>query len=69
MRLSFFFLCFLLSLYATAQKEDLFSNIEQNKVKYADVAQKIWEYAEVGYQEEKSSEDLISLLEELMEFP
>ena len=57
MRLSIFCLCFLLSLFATAQKEDLFNNIEQNKVKYADVAQKIWEYAEVGYQEEKSSED------------
>ena len=64
MKLSVFFLCFLLSLFAAAQKEELFINIEQNKVKYAEVAQKIWEYAEVGYQEEKSSEDLISLLEE-----
>lgn len=64
MKLSVFFLCFLLSLFATAQKEELFNNIEQNKVKYAEVAQNIWEYAEVGYQEEKSSEDLISLLRE-----
>ena len=64
MKLSVFFLCFLLSLFAAAQKEELFNNIEQNKVKYAEVAQNIWEYAEVGYQEEKSSEDLISLLRE-----
>ena len=53
MRLFVFFLCFLLSLFATAQKEELFNNIEQDKVKYAEVAQNIWEYAEVGYQEEK----------------
>ena len=56
---------FFVVLFATAQKEELFNNIEQNKIKYAfEVAQNIWEYAEVGYQEEKSSEDLISLLRE-----
>ena len=54
MKLSVFFLCFLLSLFAAAQKEELFINIEQNKVKYAEVAQNIWEYARLDIKKKKA---------------
>ena len=46
------------------QKKQVINHIESNKLKYEKIADNIWEYAEVGYQEEKSSEDLISLLDD-----
>ncbi len=36
-------------------KEQLLMAIEKNKEVYADIAKKIWEYAELGYEENKSS--------------
>ena len=36
-------------------KEQLLIAIEKNKEVYADIAKKIWEYAELGYEENKSS--------------
>lgn len=36
-------------------KELLQGLVEKNKDAYADIAEKIWEYAELGYEENKSS--------------
>jgi len=40
---------------ATAGKATVAKFIDANATTYATVAQSIWDYAEVGYQEEKSS--------------
>ena len=45
-------------------KNILIKNIEKNLSTYNKVALKIWEYAEVGFKEEKSSKELITLLKE-----
>jgi aminobenzoyl-glutamate utilization protein B len=43
------------SLYAQRTKEEVIKSIDDKYAAYSAVAQKIWEYAEVGFQEEKSS--------------
>ena len=66
----FYLIVFVLFLVATktqANKKDkniLIKNIEKNLSIYNKVALKIWEYAEVGFKEEKSSKELITLLKE-----
>ena len=45
-------------------KSILIKNIEKNLSIYNKVALKIWEYAEGGFKEEKSSKELITLLKE-----
>ncbi|HKB92374.1 MAG TPA: amidohydrolase [Opitutaceae bacterium] len=40
---------------AQATKEDVLTRMDETKATYADIAAKIWSYAEVGYQETKSS--------------
>ncbi len=63
-------LAFTSSIGATANaqpqsgKEVVVSNIDSRSDAYAKVARQIWEFAEVGYQETKSSALLSSLLEE-----
>ena len=56
--------CFLFPFFLSAQKKDIMENVDLNKKKYVESAQKIWNFAEVGYQEKKSSAELISLLKE-----
>lgn len=60
-------LTILLSLLVTSLsaqgKKSVIKHIEKNQETYKDVAHKIWEYAEVGYQEEKSSALLKAQLE------
>ena len=41
--------------FAQKTKQDVIKSIDAQANTYADVAHKIWEYAEVGYQETKSS--------------
>lgn len=36
-------------------KETILQSIEEHRAEYSDLAQQIWKYAELGYQEEKSS--------------
>ncbi len=55
------FLLFQVGLFAQNQ---VVSNLESQKDKYGQIAHTIWEYAEMGYQEEKSSALLASTLEE-----
>ncbi|MDF9795418.1 aminobenzoyl-glutamate utilization protein B [Catalinimonas alkaloidigena] len=56
----FFILCSLLALsfmgmaQKNTDKQMMLDYIDEHKSTYGDMAQKIWEYAEVGYQEEKS---------------
>ena len=56
----------LCSFTITAQKSkaEIIKDIDKGYDKYASVAQQIWEYAEMGYQEYKSSATLIDLLSE-----
>lgn len=58
--LKIFFLLF--PFFLSAQKKSLSENIDINQNKYIESAQKIWNFAEVGYQEEKSSLELMTLL-------
>ena len=55
---------FLLSAVTVATAQDVTQSIEEQRTIYSDIAKKIWEYAEVGYQEEKSSRLLQSVLDE-----
>jgi aminobenzoyl-glutamate utilization protein B len=48
---------------AQETKEDVVHNLDQDADKYAKTAKQIWDWAEVGYQEEKSSELLQSILD------
>ena len=58
-------LSFGLSASAYAQKEDLvIKNIEANTTAYADAAMQIWNFAEMGYQEYKSSALLMQILKD-----
>jgi aminobenzoyl-glutamate utilization protein B len=45
------------------ESTDIIRSIEQNQSHYSDIARQIWDFAEVGYQEEKSSALLQSELE------
>ncbi|UZR92705.1 amidohydrolase [Chondrinema litorale] len=46
------------------EKNALIAEVEKDQEKYADIALKVWGYAEMGYQETKSSALLSSTLEE-----
>ncbi|HHL53361.1 MAG TPA: amidohydrolase [Flammeovirgaceae bacterium] len=65
--------CFLLPLLFTiaghsaiaqAYKKQIISNLDKKQQEYADMAMQIWQYAEVGYQEVKSSKLLQDKLRE-----
>lgn len=58
------FILFLLFQASLIAQNDAVSNLESQKEKYGDIAQTIWEYAEMGYQEEKSSALLAKTLED-----
>ena len=51
-------------LTAQKSKADIIKGIDKGYDKYASVAKQIWDYAEMGYQEYKSSATLIDLLSE-----
>lgn len=60
----FFFILLQTNVFASKDnKKNLIKNIEKNISTYNDIALKIWDYAEVGYKEEKSSKELIQILE------
>ncbi|WP_041557744.1 hypothetical protein [Cellulophaga algicola] len=42
-------------LMAQETKEDVLKNLESKNKEYTAIAQNIWDYAEMGYQEEQSS--------------
>ncbi|MDI9356883.1 MAG: amidohydrolase [Chitinophagaceae bacterium] len=46
----------------TSKKDIFIENIDRNSTKYGEIAKRIWDYAEVGYKEVKSSEELKQLL-------
>ena len=52
------------SFFTFGQSDFILSDLDSSKDDYAKVAMKIWEYAEMGYQEEKSSTLLQSKLKE-----
>ena len=55
-----------LSISVTAEAQSppsVFESVESRRSRYADIAQQIWEFAEVGYQEVRSSQILESELE------
>lgn len=43
------------SMYAQKSEKEIIKNLEQKSADYGTIAQNIWEFAEMGYQEEKSS--------------
>jgi aminobenzoyl-glutamate utilization protein B len=43
------------SSFAQTDKDKMINTLQKNEASYAGVAKKIWEFAEVGYQEQKSS--------------
>src|SRR6188768_1268885 len=45
----------LASLHAADERDTVLQNIESRRATYADIAKQIWTFAEVGYQEQKSS--------------
>ena len=57
------FIC-LVSFFSFGQSDFILSDLDLSKGDYAKVAMQIWEYAEMGYQEEKSSSLLQSKLKE-----
>ena len=66
-RLTLFLLIFLvakLPVWAQNEKKQVLEQIEASAEVYAQTAHKIWELAEVGYQEHESADLLISLLAE-----
>ena len=46
------------------EKEKIGKNLDSRKADYSDIARQIWDWAELGYQEEQSSNLLASTLEE-----
>lgn len=64
MKWTFTALMFVLSASAFGQlsKTELYKNIDRRDAEYSGIAQNIWDYAEVGFQEFKSSNLLKSLL-------
>ncbi len=44
------------TVFAQKTKQDVFKSIDSKGAQYSDIAHQIWEFAEVGYQEVKSSE-------------
>ena len=43
------------TLYAQKYKKDVIQNLDNKQKEYGEIAHQIWEWAEVGYQETKSS--------------
>ena len=64
MRVLFFLFVFLHTFSSFSQKKYLkiFKNIDDKKIFYSSIAQDIWSFAEMGYQEKKSSNLLKNLL-------
>ena len=61
----FIIISFLLTLNPNKKdKKIIIDDIDKNKTTFELVAKNIWNYAEVGFQEEKSSKELLSLLKE-----
>ena len=59
----FFLIALQINIFASKKNKNiLIKSIEKNISTYNDVALKIWDYAEVGYKEEKSSRELIQIL-------
>ena len=50
-----FVIAFPLALGAVDQRDELLQSIDARRATYADIAKQIWAFAEVGYQEQKSS--------------
>ena len=63
MRLLFFVLFNVFSVSLYSQNNNIIKDIDLHIEKYNTAALNIWNYAEVGYKEKKSSEELILLLE------
>ena len=61
----FIIISFLLTLNPNKKdKKIIIDDIDKNKTTFELVAKNIWNYAEVGFQEEKSSKELLRLLKE-----
>ena len=52
------------SFFTYGQSDYILSNLDSSKGDYAKIAMQIWEYAEMGYQEKKSSALLQNKLKE-----
>ena len=50
------------SVFSFAQSDQILKELESNQAYYSDIALQIWEYAEMGYQEKKSSALLQKIL-------
>ena len=66
MRVLFFLFVFFVSFFSFSQKKysKTLKNIDNKKTYYSSIAQDIWSFAEMGYQEEKSSDLLKKILSE-----
>ena len=66
MRALFFLFLFFVSFFSFSQKKysKTLKNIDERKTFYSSIAQDIWSFAEMGYQEKKSSDLLIKILSE-----
>ena len=66
MRALFFLFVFFVSFFSFSQKKysKILKNIDDKKELYSSIAQDIWSFAEMGYQEKKSSDLLIKILSE-----
>lgn len=53
-----------ITVYGQKTKQDVIKSIDAGYNNYSDVAHKIWEFAEVGYKEEKSSALLMDMLKQ-----
>jgi len=64
MRALFFLVVFLVSFFSFSQKKynKTLKNIDDKKTLYSSIAQDIWSFAEMGYQEKKSSDLLKKIL-------
>ena len=61
---NFIFLFFFTMSFAQSKYKSILNDIDKNKEAYSDIAQQIWSFAEMGYQEEKSSKLLQKTLEQ-----
>ncbi|MGB5701010.1 MAG: amidohydrolase, partial [Muriicola sp.] len=56
-------LCLLFAVQAQKDTDDVLKTLDAKAANYGEIAQNIWEFAEMGYQEEMSSALLQSTLE------
>ena len=61
---NFIFLFVFTMSFAQSKYKSILNDIDKNKETYSDIAQQIWSFAEMGYQEEKSSKPLQKTLEQ-----